>query len=497
MRTVVIGAGLGGLSAACHLRADGHEVTVVEASAHPGGCMGSADHEGYRFDTGPTVFTMPQLLDDCFAAVGAARADHVELRPIDPLYRTQFADGSELRVRRGRDAMTEEIATVCGPQDAAAFGRFVDWLQRLHDVEMPHFIDRNYDGALDLVRPLGPALQLVRLGAFRKLASVVRRRFGDERLQRIFSFQALYAGLAPHDALAIYAVITYMDTVGGVYAPVGGMGAVPRALASAAADAGVEFLHGTAVDRIERDAATGAVRGVCLADGTPIPADSVVANADTASVYRNLLDGVRPPRVVRRGRYAPSAVVWHVGTRGRLPAGAAHHNVHFGDAWRSSFTALIRDGRRMPDPSILVSIASIDDPAAAPAGGHSLYVLEPAPNLDGVVDWAHERHRVRHDLATQLGRLGYGVEPADIDVEQLVDPLDWRAAGLERGTPFSLAHRFGQTGPFRTPNVERRVPGLVLCGAGTVPGVGIPMVLVSGRLAADRVRRLERSGMGR
>jgi phytoene desaturase len=139
----------------------------------------------------------------------------------------------------------------------------------------------------------------------------------------------------------------------------------------------------------------------------------------------------------------------------------------------------------MPDPSILVTTASATDPGLAPPDGATLYALEPVPNLAGAVDWAVEGPRIRDDLVRRVGALGYPV--TDVVVERTTDPPRWAAAGLEHGTPFSLAHRFFQSGPFRTPNVDRRVPGLVLVGMGTVPGVGIPMVLLSGRLAADRV----------
>jgi phytoene desaturase len=182
-------------------------------------------------------------------------------------------------------------------------------------------------------------------------------------------------------------------------------------------------------------------------------------------------------------------VVWHVGVRGTLPAGVAHHNIHFGKAWRTAFTALLDEGRRMPDPSLLVSVPSIDEPSMAPAGGHALYVLEPVPNLDAPIDWAAERARVRDDLAAAIEGFGY---PCDVDVEELVDPTDWQRRGLERGTPFSLSHRFLQTGPFRPSNLERRVPGLVFVGACTVPGVGVPMVIISGELAARRVAAMGR-----
>jgi phytoene desaturase len=487
-RVVIVGAGLGGLSAACHLAGGGHEVTVIEAAAGPGGRAGSLEREGFRFDTGPTVLTMPHLIDRCFAAAGVDGRELLTLRPVDPMYRASFADGSELRVRHGRGAMTEEIRTVCGDREAEAFGRFADWLGRLYDLEMPGFIERSYDSPLDLVRPVGPALELIRLGAFRRLAKVVARYFDDERLRRVFSFQSMYAGLAPFEALAVYAVITYMDTVNGVFVPEGGMHALPVALATAAERAGATFRYGARADRILlRQGTSGAVTGVRLVDGEIVDADAVVANPDLPVAYRTLLPGLDPPRVVRKGTYSPSAVVWHVGARGELPEGVEHHNVHFGRAWDGAFRSLLRDKVRMPDPSLLVSVPSLREPSMAPTDRQALFVLEPVPNLDGNVDWAAERPRARDDLHGHLERLGY---PTDIEVEELVDPRDWEAQGMERGTPFALSHLFRQTGPFRPGNLEKRAPGLVFVGSGTQPGVGVPMVLVSGMLAAERVTEM-------
>jgi phytoene desaturase len=194
--------------------------------------------------------------------------------------------------------------------------------------------------------------------------------------------------------------------------------------------------------------------------------------------------------VARRGAYSPSCVLWHAGVRGLPPADAAHHNIHFGDDWDGAFKALIKDGTLMPDPSILVTLHSKDDATAAPDGCSTLYVLEPTPNLDGRIDWTRERARLRESLIERVGALGY---PVDVEVEEFVDPLDWEAQGMERGTPFALAHRFFQTGPFRPSNVDRRVPGLVFVGSSTLPGVGVPMVLVSGKLAAQRVAAITRT----
>jgi phytoene desaturase len=488
VRVVVIGAGLGGLSAAAHLSRTGHDVLVLERDHQPGGRAGMVREAGFRLDNGPTVLTMPDLLAGTFAAAGADMADFVTIRPVDPMYRAVYADGSVLHVRHGREAMAAEIRSFAGAREADAFGRFADWLERLYRVEMPHYIDTNFDSVVDLVRPWRAGIELVRLGGFGRLGRKVASFFDDERLQRIFSFQSMYAGLAPYEALALYAVITYMDSIGGVYVPDGGMHAMSSGLARAVRKAGVSFRYGTAVTRILRDG-SGAVTGVEVGGEERIAADAVVCNADLPVAYRTLLGGVDAPRAARRGTYSPSCLLWVAGVRGGPPAGAAHHNIHFGADWDASFKALIDDGVRMPDPSILVTLHSLDDASLAPEGCSTLYVLEPVPNLGGRIDWARQRDRITEELRARTAGLGY---PTDVVVERVYDPLDWERMGMERGTPFALAHTFLQTGPFRPNNVDTRVPGLVFTGSSTVPGVGVPMVLVSGRLAAERVERYAR-----
>ena len=483
-RVAIIGAGLAGLSTACHLSRRGYDVTVFEAADLPGGRCGQVRDEGFTFDTGPTVLTMPGIIADVLAAAGTTMSDVLPLRRLDPAYRARFADDSTIHLRAGREAMHAEIAATCGPADADGYDRFTDWLKQLYDLEMPHFIDRNFDSALDLLASPGAVAKLVRLGGFGRLSRAVRRYFDDDRLQRLFSFQALYAGLDPLRALAIYAVITYMDTVEGVWVADGGMHAVPTALATAAERAGVTIRYGNAVDRIlQRTDRTG-VAGVALRDGEQVAADAVVCTTDTAFAYRRLLPDLRPPRGVRHGDFAPSALVWHVGVRGTVTPETAHHNIHFGHQWKEAFEALIRTRRPMPDPSRLVSVPSVSDPTLAPDGHSTLFVLEPVPNLAADIDWRSEGTARREDLLKFLDAEGY---PTDIVTERLVTPLDWHAEGLTAGTPFALAHTFAQTGPFRPPNTTRQLPGLVFAGAGTTPGVGVPMVLLSGRLAAQRV----------
>ena len=483
---VVVGAGLGGLATALYLAGAGRNVTVLEREAVPGGRCGLIRDHGYLFDTGPTVLTMPDLLAEPFAAVGEDLADWLTLTRLDPAYRARFADGSTIDVRADVDAMAEEIAATCGARDADGYRRFVAYLRRLYAIEMPHFIDRNLDSPLQLVGL--PLARLLAMGAFRRLDPKVASFVRDERLRRLFSFQAMYAGLAPAQALAIYAVITYMDTVAGVYFPAGGMHAVPRAMAGAATRHGVRLRYGTDVSRIEVHG--GRATAVITADGERIPADAVVVNADLPTAYATLLPPGYTPRRVKRLRYSPSAVVLHAGSRSAF-AHAAHHTIDFGTAWDETFTQLIDRGELMSDPSFLLTTPTLTDPSLAPPERHGYYALFPAPNLDAhrhaVLDWDRERGRYRDHIIETLEKRGYAGFADGIECEHLVTPADWQGMGLAAGAPFAAAHTFGQTGPFRPATIDRRVENLVFTGSNAQPGVGVPMVLLSGGLAAQRV----------
>lgn len=480
---VVIGAGIAGLSAACHLIGQGHRVVVVEREPGPGGRGLRVEQDGYTFDLGPTVMTMPELLDEALRAAGSSQAEAVPMRRLDPAYRGLFSDGSQLLVRDSTEATATEVERLAGPANAQAFRELEPFLRELYETELPNFIDHNFDSPLGLLHNPVAGLRLLRMGAHRPLARMINSRVRDPRLQRMLSFQALYAGLSPVTALGVYAVITYMDTIRGVYLPDGGMGAIGAGMAEVV-QRSARLHYGTRVTALLRDQ-DGSVAGVQTSDG-PIAAEAVVCTLDTPVAYRELLADLRPPRVVRRPVYSPSAVVWHLGVRGDLPQGAAHHNVHFGRAWEQCFTELVDQGRLMSDPSRLVTVSSLGEPQLAPEGGHTLYVLEPVPNLDGEVDWQREREPMRARLLDFLQAAGY---PTDIVTERFVTPVEWAELGMGGGTPFGLAHHFRQTGPFRPANHEPRVPGLFFAGSSTVPGVGVPMVLISGKLAAQRVQR--------
>jgi phytoene desaturase len=481
-RVVIVGAGLGGLACALHLAGTGRQVTVLERESAPGGRVGRLAVDGYEFDTGPAVLTMPELIDESLAAVGERLSDWLDLVALEPAYRAHFPDGSHLDVIANPARMAEEISRVCGTGEADGYLRFVHHVRELWHLERRDFVDRNLDTPRDLVT--ANLFWLVAAGGFRRLQPTVDHFFRDPRTRRVFAFQAMYAGLAPQHALGLYAVIAYLDTVAGVYFPRGGMHAVPRALAAAAEKHGVDLRYNTTVVRVDvqGDRATGVV----TTHRELIAADVVVLNPDLPVAYRELLP--RTPARIDRLRYSPSAVVLHVGGTQRYSR-IAHHNIHFGRSWRRTFDEVIRDGELMSDPSLFVSNPSRSDPSLAPTGREVYYVLAPAPNLVvGRQDWRHGlAERYAEELFAVLESRGYVGFAAGTEFSRVVTPADWAEAGMAAGTPFAAAHTLGQTGPFRPGTLHPRLSNVVFVGSGTQPGVGVPMVLISGRLAAQRI----------
>jgi phytoene desaturase len=474
---VVVGAGLAGLSCALHLLGSGRQVTVLETAATPGGRAGRTRMGDYTVDSGASVLTMPSLVEEALHAVGAPMID---LLPLDPAYRAHFADGSTISVYSDAAAMEEEVRRVAGPAEADGYRRLRKWLTSLYRVERDSFIGANFDSPLDL---LGSQLAgLVALGGFGKLAPAIGKYLSDDRLRRLFSFQSLYAGVSPRQALAAYAVIAYMDTIGGVWFPRGGVGSVASAMADAASGAGARVEYSCGAAWLERVGSR--VTAVRTTTGERIACDAVVLTPDLP-ISRRLL-GMSPRRPIPL-HWSPSAVVLHAGVDRTWPL-LDHHTLFFGDAWDRTFDEITRRGRLMSDPSLLVTQPTASDPGLAPAGRSLVQVLAPCPNLrTSRIDWSRVGPAYRDELVGVLEARGLTGLGDAIEISELVTPADWEAQGLGAGTPFSLSHTFRQTGPFRPRNLVSGVDNAVLAGCGTTPGVGIPPVLISGRLAAERV----------
>lgn len=496
-RVVVVGAGLAGLSAALHLRGSGHDVTVLERNDHPGGRVGTYRFADHVIDNGATVLTMPELVRDALAAVGAdfdTTTPPLRLSPLSPAYHARFADGSAIDVYSDPERMVAEVTRVCGAAEARRYLNLRRWLARVFDAEFDTFIDANFDSPLDLFATRASATNLVRLiaaGGFGRLGGQVARRVHDPRLRRIFTFQALYAGVAPAKALAVYGAIAHMDTSLGVSFPEGGMRTIAEAMADAFTAAGGRIHFGTEVVGLEQS--DDRVRSVRTATGDTFECDAVVLTPDLP-----IVDGLLRTRRPRRFRISPSAVVLH----GTVPADITtgwgvphHHTIDFGAEWERTFSEIAARpgrGRLMSDPSLLITRPAVTDPGLLidrdGVPHEPVSVLAPCPNLDSApFDWGALTVPYAREVLRTLEQRGYRGITDGYVVDHIDSPATWAAQGLAAGSPFAPAHVFRQTGPFRRRNLAGHPVNVVLAGSGTTPGVGVPTVIVSGKLAAERI----------
>ncbi|MBV7296237.1 phytoene desaturase [Corynebacterium sp. TAE3-ERU12] len=528
---VIAGAGLSGLTAALHLLAKGHRVTVLEASDHVGGRCATEDVTipgvgTIRADTGATVLTMPSLIDDALAGVGltATELDPLwQMERLDPAYHARYPGGRTLDVSGDEVFMANQIQQFLQAKGTprehigttvSGHRAMTGWLEKLFNSSYDRFLNRSYDSPLDMVgdtTTMKRLIELLRLGAFGSLGKQVNKRLGDEELGRVFSFQALYAGVGPRDARAVYGCISHMDTGIGVHYPVAsatgsGSGAVPELLARGVRAAGGEIRLGTAVQGLTvAPGRRGDVTDVTVvADGIT---ESVSCDGFIATVDYPVLDhwlaaaGAKPRHRQVPRRWSPSAVVAH----GAAPTTVtdtwpeAHHTISFGENWDATFDEICAPtgGTVMTDPSLLITRPAVTDPARIIKGTDGrawepLSILAPCPNLNSApVVWDTVADSYIRELTATLELRGYTGISTHWQYGRVDTPTTWAATGMGAGTPFGLAHLFRQTGPFRPRNYSSTGPAnLVHAGSTTVPGVGVPTVMLSGALAADRFKAI-------
>ena len=480
-KTIVVGAGFGGLAAALRARALGHDVTLLERLPTLGG-RGRVIEEGqFRFDGGPTVITAPFLLEELFALFDENLADHVELIPVTPFYRIVFADGRHFDYTGDRDAMCREIERFA-PGDIPGYLRLLARSERLYTIGYERYGATPFHKPVTMLRAL-PAL--LAQGGYRSVYNMVRRDIRDDRLRRVFSLQPLLVGGHPFHTSGIYALIQHLERAHGVFFPRGGTGALVSALVSLARRHGVEIRTGADVAEITH--ADGRATGVRLAGGERLPATAVIANADAPALYASLLPGRRrrrwTDRRLRGLHFSMGLFVLYFGTEGRYED-VAHHTIILGQRYRALLDEVFGRTPRIPDdPSLYLHRPTATDPGMAPPGRDAFYVLAPVPNLRAPIDWDRAGPLLRDRIVALLEA---GVLPglsSRIVAERFITPktfeTDFRSL---HGAGFSVAPRLTQSAWFRFHNRSEELSGLYLVGAGTHPGAGLPGVLTSAKV---------------
>jgi len=481
-QVIIVGAGIGGLSAAIRLAAAGRRVTVLEQDAQVGGKMSQVTQDGFRWDTGPSVITMRPVLEELFAAAGRRLEEYLTLEPVEPLTRYFFPDGTRLDATRDLAKMAEQIAAL-DVRDVEGYLDFLEYAARLHRITGPVFV-YNQPPTLRTFLSVSPA-DMVRVDPWLTMDQAIRRRVRSPHLRQLLGRFATYVGASPFQAPATLSVIAHVELTGGVWYPRGGIYQIAAALARLATELGVEIHTQTPVTRIVVE--DGRAIGVVTGDGRALAAAGVIANVDVTTVYSHLLPPELAParrEALRRRQTSCSGFVLLLGVEGEHPQ-LVHHNIFFNRDYRREFTDIFQRGTPPRDPTVYVAITSKRDPTHAPPGCENWFVLVNAPPLGPAFDWLTQGAAYRALVLETLARYGLDIR-GRIRSEAVLTPHDiQQLTGAWRGALYGISSNQALNAFRRPHNRCPDVRGLYFAGGATHPGGGVPMVTLSGKVAAE------------
>lgn len=494
---VIVGAGLGGLSAAIHLRLAGHRVTIYEANDKVGGRANVIERDGFRFDTGPSLLNYPWVFEQLFEAAGRSFHDYVKLIPVDPSVTFQWEDGTRLQLSGNVSRLVAECERVA-PGSGVGLISFLEDAGAKYRVAFEKLISRNADNPLKWFGALRPG-EAARLGLWRSLDGELRRFFKSRYIREAFGSYGMYLGGSPFDLPGLFTILAYGELAYGLWLPQGGIYGLVEGIERLAMELGIVIQANRPVSRIITE--KGRVHGVELADGEIHRVGLVVSNVDLPTTESELLDhkvdAAKQRAKAARLKMTPGVITYYWGIEGKVD-GIGHHTIFLPEDYRGAFDDLF-ERRRIPQHlPFYVSVPSETDASLAPPGDTAMFVLVPTPLLSELpnIDWPATIEEVRERVLARLRRHGVEIESRRIVIEEVLTPRDWsHRFGLYDGSAFGQAHTLFQVGPFRSRNYSREVEGLYYVGASTTPGTGMPMVVLSGKLTAERIR--QRVGGGR
>jgi phytoene desaturase len=482
---IVIGAGIGGITAATHLARRGLHVTILEKNSRPGGRCDRFSREGHHFDTGPTLFVMPLLYEAEFRALGTSLREQLDLQRVDPTYHLVFDNGSQLALTSDMKSLQEQLESF-QPGSFQGLLRYLQEGDRHYQLALDKLVNRDFRQASDFFSIQNLPL-LFRLKPLIHHYRNMSAYFDDPRLKAAFTFQDTYMGLSPFDAPATFSLMPYAELAHGVWYPKGGMYSVVETLTNLALQAGVEFIFDSAVERIDTNSTH--TRGVLLADGSRLDADVVLANADLPYVYQNLLPQDGMVKALSRKRFSSSVISFFWGVDKTYEA-LGPHTLFLADDYRENFESIDRDLNLPANPSLYVHAPARLDPSMSPPGQDTLTAIVPVGHLseNGDQNWGKLRDEARQHVFSRLRALGITDFEAHIKFEETYTPLSWRKRyNLVKGSTHGLSHTLTQMAYFRPSNRHSHYQNLYFVGASTHPGTGIPTAMVSGRLVAERI----------
>lgn len=487
-KALIIGAGLGGLSAGIHLQRDGWDVTLIERNSRVGGRMNVIEEDGFRIDMGPTMLMMPHVLRDLFASCGRDVEDYLTLERLRPAYRVCWPDGTYLDMGCSMEEILESVRTFA-PEDVVRFPGFITKMQDKYENARYNFIEKSFNSVSSLLRP-STLKGLVKSLPVESVYSFVAKQIRNEKLRQAFTFQTMYLGLSPFECPSIYALLPYIEMEYGVWFPEGGMISVANALGRLFNELGGKVELCKPVEKILLDGKTAV--GIRTADGAERRADVVVCNMDLPMAYSRLL-----PADIRRKNtdtalekrdYGCSGYLLYLGVRD-LECAWGQNIILLSDSYKMLLDDICEGGCAPRDPAMHVCIPTRTDPGLAPHGHDVVYVLVPCPNTQGGLDWNREAPLLRERVLQKLEAVGMPGLREKIVFEREFTPPEFETLyGCFAGSAYGgLAHTFMQSAYFRPHSRSEDVKNLYFVGASTHPGGGVPIVLTSGRLVSEEI----------
>ena len=489
-RMVIIGAGLGGLATALRSAVHGWTVTVCEQGATVGGKMNIFESNGFRFDTGPSLITLPHIFQDLFASAGERFEDYCTLRRLSPLTQYRYPDGTKLLYPAPLPEMLEGIRSI-EPSDVDGFWRFMKLGAKIYELSRGTFFTRSPFSPPSF-REIGALKHFPLRYAWGNYAATVAAHFRSPHLRQLFNRYPTYVGSSPYLAPATLAVIPYIEFAYGGWYVDGGLYSITRSIETMLNKRNVDIRTSSRVVQILLSG--GRVRGVLLESGEQIDADVVVMNGDTA-VSQRLLDPAKHAanHSDRDEEKSLSAVVFLVGVKKRIES-LSHHTILFSADYEKEFHQLFTERKFPDDPTLYINVTSKTDPAAAPAGSESMFIMANAPAYD-VQRWNTSAVRkVWMQVTHKLRSAGAIFDESDIAVREVWTPARFETSyGTPGGSIYGRASHSWKTTFFRTSNKDRAVKGLYNVGGTSHPGGGTPMVLLSASITSSLIEKYEHS----
>lgn len=479
----IIGAGVAGLAAACRLASKGHKVTVYEMSATPGGKLSEAKWMGYRFDLGPSLFTMPEVFDEIFKQAGKKPRDYYQYQTLDTITNYFFEDGTTFSSHHDFEKWATELEAKTNA-DPKKLKRYLEKARFIYDTTAHIFLERSLHRFETYFRwkTLVSILNLPRIGMGKSMASANKKLLKNPYLETYFNRFATYNGSNPFKAPSTLNLIAHVEHGKGAYYPNGGMFSIAKALYQLAVDLGVNFHFNTKVEKIIHNQEK--VLGL-LINGEPKNYDLVVSNMDVFFTYEKLLDIKGPKRILQQEK-SSSALIFYWGVKKQFHS-LRLHNIFFSNDYQKEFHTLFDEKDIDEDPTVYVNISSKLTPEDAPNGCENWFVMINVPNIQNQ-DWEKLREKARSNILSKLSRmLGEDIERL-IDFEEYLDPLRIESkTGSHLGSLYGNSSNNPMAAFFRHANFSSRLKGLYFCGGSVHPGGGIPLAALSGKIVADLV----------